>query len=263
MTAECRPPEERPMRMHAYYYAFAATGERAVDVVLSAVACAGKAYHHTDNWSDDCEPYEEVHRGGSCVDWIQNAANDAASAIAALRAERDAAVALLDVPEHASHQRIYHLQQSIKFIANIARGQGFANRKQEPNEQMIGRALSEQHAELTTLRAEVERLRAERDADAREHTATSQPNPTRNLPMPLNLYLVSQTENNGYDTYDSFICAAESETSARAIHPNGPNNWGEFYPSWASSPDHVTVELIGTAPPGVAPGIIIASFNAG
>jgi hypothetical protein len=72
------------LRMNAYYYAFDETGERAIDRVLSAVACAGKAEHHTTYWSDEHEPYEG-HVGTTCVDWIQNAAVDAAAEIASLR----------------------------------------------------------------------------------------------------------------------------------------------------------------------------------
>ena len=71
------------MRMDADYYGFAPTGVEEIDRILSAVACAGKAYHHTDQWGEDIEtPYEPFLRGKSCVDWIQNAANDAATALA-------------------------------------------------------------------------------------------------------------------------------------------------------------------------------------
>jgi hypothetical protein len=41
------------LRMNAYYYGFTATGVRIVDEILSAVACAGKGYHNTDQWADD------------------------------------------------------------------------------------------------------------------------------------------------------------------------------------------------------------------
>lgn len=68
------------LRMNAYYYSFTPTGVEAIDRILSAVACAGKAYHHTDSWSDETVPYEDVFRGACPVDWIQNAANDAAAA---------------------------------------------------------------------------------------------------------------------------------------------------------------------------------------
>ncbi len=76
------------MRLNAYYYAFDPTGSEDIDRILSAVACAGKAYHHTENWTEDIAmPYEPSHRGGSCVEWIQNAANDAAANLAAARRE--------------------------------------------------------------------------------------------------------------------------------------------------------------------------------
>lgn len=71
------------MRLDAYYYGFDPTGNLAVDNILSAVACAGKAYHLTEDWSGsplggECRPYEPTHRGTTPVQWIQNAANDAA-----------------------------------------------------------------------------------------------------------------------------------------------------------------------------------------
>ena len=68
------------MRMNAYYYGFSPTGSRPIDRILSAVACAGKAYHHTECWQDESPAYGE-HVGDTPIDWIQNAANDAASDI--------------------------------------------------------------------------------------------------------------------------------------------------------------------------------------
>ena len=35
-------------RMHAYYYGFDRTGLAAIDLILSAVATAGKGYHHIE-----------------------------------------------------------------------------------------------------------------------------------------------------------------------------------------------------------------------
>jgi len=67
------------MRMKAYYYDFIKTGVPEIDRILSAVACAGQAYHHTEGWQDEAPPYDG-HRGDCPVDWIQNAANDAAAA---------------------------------------------------------------------------------------------------------------------------------------------------------------------------------------
>jgi hypothetical protein len=80
---EALPPEK--WRMSAYYYQFDRTGVDAIDKILSAVASAGKAYHHTEWWSEEGEygPGErEPFTGTSCVEWIQNAANEAAALFA-------------------------------------------------------------------------------------------------------------------------------------------------------------------------------------
>ena len=77
----------------------------------------------------------------------------------------------------------------------------------------------------------------------------------------MNLYIISQSTNTGYDTYSDAVVAAESSLTARRINPNG--EWEEDYSSWADSPDQVTVELIGTAIEGTEEGIILASFHAG
>ena len=76
------------MRMDAYYYGFTPTGVVVIDRILSAVACAGKAYHHTDQWGDECagENYEPFLRGNSPAEWIQRAAEDAAKVLSALQA---------------------------------------------------------------------------------------------------------------------------------------------------------------------------------
>jgi len=65
------------IRMDAYYYSFQKTGIPEIDKILSAVACAGKAFHHTQDWCDECSEWEP-HTGKCPVDWIQNAANEAA-----------------------------------------------------------------------------------------------------------------------------------------------------------------------------------------
>ena len=80
----------------------------------------------------------------------------------------------------------------------------------------------------------------------------------------MKLWLLSQTEADGYDTYDSAVVAAETELEARHIVP-GDDGWEEksSYPSWATKPENVSVQLIGTALAGTLPGVIVASFNAG
>lgn len=76
----------------------------------------------------------------------------------------------------------------------------------------------------------------------------------------MNLYLIEQDENNGYDTYDAFVVAAKDDDAARNYHPG---KWGEKYSTWASDPKHVRVTLIGKAGKGVEVGRILGSFNAG
>lgn len=67
------------LRMNAYYYSFEPTGIYEIDKILSAVAVAGKAFHHTENWMDDCAQMPPF-TGTSPLEWIQNAANEAAEA---------------------------------------------------------------------------------------------------------------------------------------------------------------------------------------
>lgn len=78
------------MRMRAYCFSFDATGEQSIDLVLSAVACAGDMYHHTEGWNLQTEAYEP-HTGKTPVEWIQRAGDSAARELEALRSERDAA----------------------------------------------------------------------------------------------------------------------------------------------------------------------------
>lgn len=62
------------LRMDAYYYFFDETGCIEIDRVLSAVATAGKSYHHTQDWNDD-------EYGNSPVYDIQVAAETAADRV--------------------------------------------------------------------------------------------------------------------------------------------------------------------------------------
>ena len=79
----------------------------------------------------------------------------------------------------------------------------------------------------------------------------------------MKLWLISQDENDGYDTYDSAVVAAETEGLAREIHPGGIE-WGKDCGAWwASVPDKVSVRLIGEAVGCTAGEVICASFNAG
>ena len=63
--------------LRAYYYVFQPTGSDAIDTILEQVAAAGKAHHHTSEWSD-----APAYDGGpSFIERIQKAANDAAKTV--------------------------------------------------------------------------------------------------------------------------------------------------------------------------------------
>ncbi len=99
----------------------------------------------------------------------------------------------------------------------------------------------------------------------------------------MNLYLISQNVECGYDTYDSVVVAAESEDDARNIHPDYPdfvthvkgNKWmgtytksdEEYDNDWSGSwPRYcdigkIKVRYLGST--NQKRGVILASFNAG
>ena len=81
----------------------------------------------------------------------------------------------------------------------------------------------------------------------------------------MNLYLISQTDNTGYDTYDSAVVCASSAEEARFIHPARWMTgawWEEEEDDCWAKPHRVSVLLIGKAH-DAKPGVICASFNAG
>jgi hypothetical protein len=84
----------------------------------------------------------------------------------------------------------------------------------------------------------------------------------------MNIYLISQRERTGYNTYDSAVMIAPDEKTARRMSPgNGrimeERDWECVFRSWASSPDFVKVELIGQAAPDREQGVVCSSYNAG
>lgn len=94
----------------------------------------------------------------------------------------------------------------------------------------------------------------------------------------MKIYLLTQSNNTGYDTYDSCVVVAPSPAVARMMHPRGDRAWnGSVWaytdgssPSmwrseagWAFHPDNVTVEEIGVTLADTAPKVVCASFNAG
>lgn len=102
----------------------------------------------------------------------------------------------------------------------------------------------------------------------------------------MNLYLLTQSDNTGYDTYDSCVVVAENKDEARCIVPGTalPRKgdfdrdcwlkqelWSdEWFPekrpthTWANKPSTVQVTKIGIATSEYTlPQVICASFNAG
>lgn len=87
------------------------------------------------------------------------------------------------------------------------------------------------------------------------------------------IYLISQSKNRGYDTYDSAVVIAKSEEEARQINPaNGKQmEWvddGGYYSEWCYSPDQVKVTKIGVVTADIYEEnkerkVVCASFNAG
>jgi hypothetical protein len=96
----------------------------------------------------------------------------------------------------------------------------------------------------------------------------------------MGLYLLTQTQNKGYDTYDSCVVVAASPEEAKRIHPRGDRVWdgrGWAYHdgrhriaywdacanSWVRDIEAVTVTYLGVADASLKPGVVCASFNAG
>lgn len=102
----------------------------------------------------------------------------------------------------------------------------------------------------------------------------------------MNLWLLTQTTMNGYDTYDSAVVVAETEEAARNTHPSAIANtpgefgspyrgreegWGLEFPNGRQAilgggdwppPSHVTATFLGPAV-DITPRVVCASFNAG
>ena len=101
----------------------------------------------------------------------------------------------------------------------------------------------------------------------------------------MEIYLLEQDLNNGYDIYDSVVVIAENEDEARKIHPSsfvthitndkwmgtysgGSNIGGEYEQDsydWVrfDQIDQIKVTHIGTATEEQEKGVLLASFNAG
>lgn len=78
----------------------------------------------------------------------------------------------------------------------------------------------------------------------------------------MNLYLISQSHNRGYDTYDSAVVVAENENIAKQMHPRSGEPSMFDRKDWAD-PEYVEVEYLGKADNISERKVICASFNAG
>ena len=80
----------------------------------------------------------------------------------------------------------------------------------------------------------------------------------------MKLWRISQTVNRDYDTYDSAVVAAETDTEAKMMHPmDGSVIKPEPFSDWVGDPNAVQCEYIGEAKDGTQKGVICASYNAG
>ena len=97
----------------------------------------------------------------------------------------------------------------------------------------------------------------------------------------MNIYLVTQSINTGFDTYDSMVVVAETEQEARETCPNEfttHHHDGSWYGTLARGGEYkrdgdewvpfneihkLKVTLIGVATPEMEKGVVVASFNAG
>lgn len=97
----------------------------------------------------------------------------------------------------------------------------------------------------------------------------------------MNLYLISQTVNQHYDTFEAAVVVAANEHDAARIHPARSMSWGhniswdDEREEWTSSSavargdywadvSDVQVRLIGQADASLEPGAVVcASFRAG
>jgi hypothetical protein len=77
----------------------------------------------------------------------------------------------------------------------------------------------------------------------------------------MRLWKLTRTDKWGYDDFDSAIVAANTEQEARSITPDGDPFDDDT--CWASAPERVLVERLGTAKKGTQAGVVLASFNAG
>jgi len=87
----------------------------------------------------------------------------------------------------------------------------------------------------------------------------------------MKIYLIDQSENTDYDTWDSAVVIAENEEEAKKIHPNGYTIIESFdkvkeedsWYGWTTDINKISATYLGEAKEGSNKGVICSSFNAG
>lgn len=78
----------------------------------------------------------------------------------------------------------------------------------------------------------------------------------------MKIYKLSQTVNEGYDTYSDCVVVAKNPEDAKTIHPYGDDISDNNNYDWTTI-ENVFVEEIGTANNKQKRGVVCASFHAG
>ncbi len=79
----------------------------------------------------------------------------------------------------------------------------------------------------------------------------------------MNIYIISQDVNGGYDRYSAAVVVASSEEEARTLHPSGnPDDNSSNTHNWAP-PANVKVEFLGETELYTVAGVILGSYHAG
>jgi hypothetical protein len=81
----------------------------------------------------------------------------------------------------------------------------------------------------------------------------------------MNLYLIEQSENDDYGTYDSAVVCAPDEATAKRMHPmrgEQLHTLGEVSSDWVTDPDLVDCTFLGVST-DPKQRVVCASFNAG
>ena len=74
----------------------------------------------------------------------------------------------------------------------------------------------------------------------------------------MNLYLITQSDRGGYDTYDSAVVIAKTKKDAATMHPDGDTIPAECNTTWTNDPGNVKVKFLGIADLFSYPAVICA-----